>query len=826
MINAFLSHSSQQKGYVEMVAKKLGKFSVIYDAWTFEIGNKTIDEIFSGIDASGIFVYFISNEAMESPWVEKEINKAEEYLKNGKLKRFLPLLIDNTVKHTDSRIPYWIKEEYNIKYISKPTKCCDLIRQSQRLVSWDLFPKHQEIEQIFIGRTTQIRHYEERIYDFNKITPSTIIVNGLPSIGRRKFIKHVLIKSNKMKQYYSPPIVTLDNRNSIEDFIIMLYGLGYSDKNINFISNLSKKTISEKVDIVVALLTELHYNNDILFLVDNNSIINKNGIISDWFLQISSIMSKLNALIICIIGRSRINFKQLIYNDTIFSIEIPELEIYERNALFKSYLEIENISLSHSDIQLITNQLKGYPEQVIYTISLIKHEGKDYVIKNPHEIIDYSREKVAKIIKNIEGDDFALQVLKIFSESEFLSLNLLENIMKDDFKLAEKYITQFSNEFIIEFIGNAKEFLRLNDSIKDHVQRLGFKLSDKYQKNLQQHTKESFKDYEILDRDISDYVISFKEALKQGESVPNEYLIPSHYVNAMRELYNFERKYNEVILIADRILQNEKFLDSRIIYEIRYWLCLSLARTRNRRILEEVQKIDGPDHNFLIGFYYRIIGRHEDAINKFYKVLEDNPNFYRAKRELVQVFINTEQYKEAFSLAKDNYFADKNNVYNMQSYFRCLIKLEGSKSKEELNNLLSLLENNPHIRAREMYFTAKVDYCSFVDLNNEMALEIANDAISSFPKSIYPYLSKLELLRRTKNYSELEKLIKELESRFNSDSDSDIYLKLPYLSAKFMLYISKNENDSALKLLNDKIKIYYSQTIFENLLLELNNNLK
>ncbi|MCL2722022.1 MAG: toll/interleukin-1 receptor domain-containing protein, partial [Treponema sp.] len=113
MINAFLSHSSQQKGYVEMVAKKLGKFSVIYDAWTFEIGNKTIDEIFSGIDASGIFVYFISNEAMESPWVEKEINKAEEYLKNGKLKRFLPLLIDNTVKHTDSRIPYWIKEEYN-----------------------------------------------------------------------------------------------------------------------------------------------------------------------------------------------------------------------------------------------------------------------------------------------------------------------------------------------------------------------------------------------------------------------------------------------------------------------------------------------------------------------------------------------------------------------------------------------------------------------------------------------------------------------------------------------------------------------------------------
>ena len=134
MAQVFLSHSSKQKGFVEIIANRLGKFNIIYDAWTFENGNKTLQEIYDGIDATGIFVYFISNESLDSPWVEKEINKAEEYLAQGKLKRFLPLLIDNSIKHTDPRIPQWIKDEYNIRYISKPTKCYDLIRQALRLV--------------------------------------------------------------------------------------------------------------------------------------------------------------------------------------------------------------------------------------------------------------------------------------------------------------------------------------------------------------------------------------------------------------------------------------------------------------------------------------------------------------------------------------------------------------------------------------------------------------------------------------------------------------------------------------------------------------------
>lgn len=822
MTQVFLSHSSKQKGYVEVIANKFGKFNIVYDAWTFEAGNKTLDEIYSGLNATGIFVYFISQESLTSPWVEKEINKAEEYLKNGKLKRFLPIIIDNTVKHSDDRIPLWIKDEYNLKYISKPTKTYDLIKQGLRLVSWELYPKRRQADQLFIGRTSQIKQFEERIYNYDLPTPSSVIISGLTSIGRRKFIKHVLVNSNKVRAHYSPPILTLDSRNSIEDLIIKLYGLGYSQKDSKIISDLSSKPISEKVNIASELISELHANNDILFILDNLSIISRDGNIVDWFLPINSIISNLNGLAICVISQARTRAKNLIHNNFVFAIEIPELEPYERKAFFKSLLDIEEIKLNQEDFKIISDQFSGFPEQIIYTTSLLIHEGKEYVITHPHEIIEYNTEKVARLVRSFTNNQLALQILKILSESEFLSFNVLEDILQEDFKEARDIISQFSNEFIIEYVGNTREFLRLNDSVKDYIQRLGYKLIDKYNTNLQVHAQNSFKDYEIFDRDISDYVISFKEALKQGYQVPKEFLIPSHYVNAMRELYNYERRYKEVVTLADRILQNEKYLDKRIIKEIRYWLCLSLARRRDRRILEEVQKIDGADHNFLLGFYFRIVGRHDDAIQRFNKVLEEAPNFYRAKRELVQVYLNTEQYDEAFTLSRENYFMDKNNPYNLQSYFRCLIKLEGPKQKNELKNLLQDLEKNPHEKAHEMFMTAQAQYHAFVENNDIKALKVADDAIAAFPKNIYPCLTKLELLRRSNNVSELEKTIKDIETKY--DPESDIFGKLPYLSAKCILYGKTGQKEQALRILNKEIRNNFSQTIYNNLLTEIDKN--
>ena len=53
-------------------------------------------------------------------------------------------------------------------------------------------------------------------------------------------------------------------------------------------------------------------------------------------------------------------------------------------------------------------------------------------------------------------------------------------------------------------------------------------------------------------------------------------------------------------------------------------------------MLAEVQNISGADHDFLLGFYYRMTGNYERALEKFELALEKRKNFSKAKREKVQ----------------------------------------------------------------------------------------------------------------------------------------------------------------------------------------------
>ena len=51
-------------------------------------------------------------------------------------------------------------------------------------------------------------------------------------------------------------------------------------------------------------------------------------------------------------------------------------------------------------------------------------------------------------------------------------------------------------------------------------------------------------------------------------------------------------------------------------------LCLSLAKKKDSRMLKEVQNIRGDEHTFLLGFYYRLSGRYQEALEKFNKIVE------------------------------------------------------------------------------------------------------------------------------------------------------------------------------------------------------------
>ena len=132
MEKLFLSHSSNNKDYVRPIFNFFGKDRSVFDEMTFESGMKTIEEIFRGIDSSDIFVFFISNDSLNSKWVSEELSYASQKLHNDKMRlsQIYPIIIDTNILYSDPRIPTFLKtgfSAYNLHHINNPKIACKKI---------------------------------------------------------------------------------------------------------------------------------------------------------------------------------------------------------------------------------------------------------------------------------------------------------------------------------------------------------------------------------------------------------------------------------------------------------------------------------------------------------------------------------------------------------------------------------------------------------------------------------------------------------------------------------------------------------------------------
>ena len=132
MDKIFLSHSSKNKDYVRPIFEYFGGDRCVFDEMTFEIGMQTLKEIFKGIDDTDIFVFFISNDSLESDWVKEEIYHAQENLNNDnkKLSQIFPIIIDDSITYVDKRIPDFLKSgfgAYNLRHIQNYKVACKKI---------------------------------------------------------------------------------------------------------------------------------------------------------------------------------------------------------------------------------------------------------------------------------------------------------------------------------------------------------------------------------------------------------------------------------------------------------------------------------------------------------------------------------------------------------------------------------------------------------------------------------------------------------------------------------------------------------------------------
>lgn len=757
MARAFLSHSSNDKGLVRKIAKKLGAQNCILDEISFEPGAKTLDEIFAGLEISDVFVLFLSDASLSSDWVQKEIGMAWKNLSNDKLSRILAFIIDENITYKDSRIPEWLSKDYNLRYLSNEVMIYHKIKNALREINFMQNPLNREIESTFVGRNDEMARFEKDILNIDNWIPTYIVAyNYYEGIGRTTFLKNALMKQNFIQKKTTPIILPFDSKESIESFIIKLNAISEDDSV--FRADLSSKTMDEKIETAIALVKEFSKSKEIIFIRDNGGIVLPNKEIAPWFRKIVEDPIFENNLTFCLITKFRPNEMKMLEERRALSYMIPELSSPETQSLFLKLLQIyKHADISKEDKQFFLKHLKGIPNQIIYAVKMIDINLPE--AKRSIDSIDQMVNKYSRILLDkLRESSLAYQIAIMLSKSEIFSKTLIykvfgENTETDD---AVQLLLDFS---AINYLFGGYEYLSLNAALRDYINRARIQLEGKYATRLSEVIKKLLrKDLDqVLMNDYAEFMVTLQNMLEENKKIPSKYFMPSLLLKEVIMLYN-RGAYQRVIEICNRLL-NEGNYDEQIVWETRYLQTTALCKIKDSRALENLQyfKEDSISYNFLKGFYYRNIGEKVKALDAYYKVLKKDPDHHRSKREIVIVLLSQGKYAEAYDMAKENYEKKDTNIHHIRSYFMALIRRNEYLSPADIRVLDELIENvesSVDAKAADFARCMKGEYAYYVKKNLGEATRILMEAAELNENKIYPKKSLYEIYRSAKRLTE------------------------------------------------------------------------
>lgn len=841
MDKVFLSHSSKNKDYVRPIFEYFGGDRCVFDEMTFEIGMQTLKEIFKGIDDTDIFVFFISNDSLESDWVKEEIYHAQENLNNDnkKLSQIFPIIIDDSITYADKRIPDFLKSgfgAYNLRHIQNYKVACKKIEDQLTKLRMEKETDFGKKINFFYGRDIEKKKFKESFDERDengKIKHiKCLVVSGIDGIGRKAYARAALKDSEIMERYYFPMSTTLAQNDTIDDFIMKLScDLGLGNYTYDDIAKLGN--IDSKIGILADLLNTAQKYCEQIFVEDDMCIIKSSEIVY-WFEKVlEKIGRKITVVII-----TRISLNSFVYrkNKNIFQISLHNLEPSDTFGFLRGYSKICGIPFEDEDIDFFTEILTGYPLQIQYCVELARDNMSiEYVKQNSHLVYDMPKANSAKILEVVIEDGLKKEyngILALIAQLGTAPVSLIEYIVKVN-PIYKQILNRIKMFTICSTVGTSGEYLKLNSVIRDYVLRSDFNMTEDIKEILNKNIKEFAKrieDPEYMNYlSFSEFSYYVKENLKNNVSVPDRFLYATVYVKSVIELYNSE-KYGRVLDIVRDMKQSGLFInsDEDVKNIIQFYYCSSLARLKNIEFDAEVsyfrQASLYQQYNFLKGFNYRIQGQYQMAENSYLNVLRKNARHDKARRELVLIYTNMQDYDTALDLAEQNYRDYPENLYQMQAYFDCLIYKTSLNEQQEkdISDILKTAESIYRTTASEIYFQLKAKYLAFILHDKKKALQVLEEGLVKFKHSFYIHKDYFDICRRDNDRQGMEKAFGNLKSIADSEN-ANFNIALLCREAYLSAFQGKSRVAIELRL---KSNGYLTESAFENVMKHVDDILK
>ncbi|WP_413679440.1 tetratricopeptide repeat protein [Phocaeicola vulgatus] len=716
----------------------LGRDYCIVDCYNFNSAYQTINEIYDKIDKSTVFVLLLSKASLSSEWVKEEIRYVREKLEPGCLERFWPFIIDENLSIEEC--PEWMKKDkcFNLKKFKSCKILAHDIEQKFRRIIWSKNPKRKQLETLMVGRNKDIDNFENIYQSARGMNLRALVISGRDGVGKDMFISKCLDKIGGYDAESTPFYINLGNKEGIENFIIQLNLITRTYDETQLMTVLGGNT-SEKTSSAANLVNELLNTNSVISINDDLSCVLPNRKLADWLIDLVEKSNIANKLGLFIKSHKILDSFSEIEHPFFGHINLSPLDSKDRLKLFYSLLRIYNLTdISEEDVKWFVGKLLLSPSQLVKAVEALSCKPLAFVKKDINTLISWGDMQINPMVEHFFQDEESKHILIILSKLDFVSYEILENIFEERIIEVMEKMDEMIDFGIVSVFGPQEQFFRLDHYLSDYIKRCHIKLPYDLDNLLNEVLEEKIASSNITE-DVSVYLYDKKRQILSGKGKPEDFLIPSVVVTSVMEIYN-NQDYKQVIKLCDLVLNDvhNYFPDQE--RELRYWLCLALARTTNKqRFFEEVQHFRGTDYFFLRGFYHRNAMEYSQAEKCFNEALEKSPNLQRAKREKVTALLAQKKYEQALGLAKENYENNPENSYQIHGYFRCLVRKTPliKEDVDMLKHLMAAMQKNLSDKQEELYTAMDIEFRYFVshDSPSDM-IKLINNALSIFPNSI------------------------------------------------------------------------------------------
>lgn len=739
MIRAFISHSSKQKRFVKDLVESLGRNYFIVDCYDFEAGNKTIEEIYNKIDSSTVFILFLSKESINSDWVKDEIEYAKNKFRPDNYKYFWPFIIDSALTIEDC--PKWIREEecFNLKTFTSPKVLSRIIEQKFRHIIWSKDNRRKLIDTLMVGRNVDIDKFEDIYQSARGMKTRSLVVSGRDGVGKDMFISKCLNKIGYDIETI-PFSISLDSKEGIEDYIVQLNLILQTYNSEQLMTVLSKST-EDKTKYAVDMTNELLSGNIVLTIIDNLACVLPNRALADWLVDMIESPAFCNKLALFIKCRKSPNTFIDTDHPRFCHIHLDPLNSKDRKKLFYNLMRLYNITdISDKDVSWFVEKLLLSPYQLVKAVEALSKNPIHTVKRDIDNLTSWGDKRIQPMIDYFFANEIQRNILVILSKMDFVSYDIFESFFKDEIDDVLQEINEMMDYGIVTIFGPHEEFFRLDHYFSDYIKRCRITLPPDLESLFNDILEQKISASSDITEDASVYLYEKKRIIISGRGNVSDFLIPSIVVNAVMDIYN-KQEYRQVINVCDKVLSDvhNYFLDQE--RELRYWLCLSLARIVDERFYDEIKWFSKNDveYYFLRGFYHRNAMEYAQAENFFNEALKKSPNLQRAKREKVTALLAQKKFDLALELAEENYKNSPENSYQIYGYFRCLVrkKLLSKEDKIILLGLMNSMKENLSEKHEELYAAMDIEFQDYVNhLSPSQLIDVISKAEKSFPNSI------------------------------------------------------------------------------------------